>query len=870
MGSKRETRSKVPRKRLMKEEDQVVEKSRSGLMREGLALLLSGYAIFLGTALFSYIGSSSYQQSVPSSNMMGRLGFSSAHFLFEYLGYCSIAAVLCLFLAARFVWVSQEETETEAVTFSRVLSTVFFAAVLILSSATIASSMLNYDGGGYLGSSIAVYLDSVINKGGTVLFAVLAIVLSLSVIVDLRLSHYALLVSVLFKGFKIAAKDTGTVLKASAKAGGACIKKIPEMVVNDDIDDFGEPESYETLSETRKKRKIKRVKKKRNWEIGEEPVPEEDEFQLDDASGKVPFEPTESSVQPRILRDLKSEKKRSPHISHTRGNKKKSKSGKSDSVLSGGSQSLRHRGYEDYELPSQDLLVGVDIAASSGPDDDELLQNSKKLEQSLRNFKIGGKVVEVHPGPVVTLYQFEPAAGIKVQRIINLADDLALALKVESVRVYAPVPGKGTVGIEVPNAEREIVRLRDLVDSDEFQLKPHPLSLALGKDTYGKSFISDLSKMPHLLIAGATGTGKSVCINSLLMSLLYKNTPDDLRLILIDPKMLELSVYEKIPHLLSPVITNPKRARGVLYWAVEEMERRYSLMKDLGVRDLSMYNRSVSEGRGSEIKKRAARKESLITLEEKDVISTTAAEALARDAASGSSALEKSASGFEPMPRIVIVVDELADLMLTVGREIEELLPRLAQKARAAGIHLILATQRPSVNVITGLIKANFPARISFKVTSKIDARTIMDQSGAERLLGQGDMLFYSPAIGRVKRLHSPFVSDQEVHDVVSWIQSQGSPDYNPEIERVLEVMEENDGTKSSFDGEGDDAYDPLYDQAVNLVLEKGQASTSMVQRVFRIGYNRAARILETMEKEGVVGPADGAKPRQVLSAPVQ
>lgn len=941
MSGKRDTKSKVPRKRLVKEEVEVEESEyRPSLLREGCVLFSFGAAAFILSALVSYIRSSHVQHSLPSSNFMGKLGYYTSQFFFEYFGYCSFAIVISLLLLARFVW-RQHDEETQMPS-SKIASSLFFSALLVVACAILLSSLFNYNGGGYIGTSIAAELFQLMNKSGTILFSLLLISISLGVIIDLRMFHYVKLMNFMFKGAKVAAHDTGTALKVGAKAGSACIRKIPGMMLGPNKLDDSEDDDDELPSRKRKKTsskpkisRAKRAKKKQTWRMGEkeEEEDEEEEYVLDDEDLEEDEEDYEEDVEdedydeddseeedeeydeedeedeeleedeeyeededeeyededeyeddeddeedydeddeeeesepPRILRGIKNASsqgsgKVAARIKKTRPDKEPEK------IYA--STRRGQRKYDNFEIPSRDLLVGVDTSAVEGPDDDELLQNSKRLEQALRNFKIGGKVVEVHPGPVVTLYQFEPAAGIKVQRIINLADDLALALKVESVRVYAPVPGKGTVGVEVPNAEREIVRLRDLIDCDEFQNKPHPLALALGKDTYGQSFISDLSKMPHLLIAGATGTGKSVCINSLLMSLLYKNTPKDLKLILIDPKMLELSIYEKISHLLSPVITNPKRARGVLYWAVEEMERRYSLMKDLGVRDLAMYNRMVSEGKSSYAPPEKKKKDELITLEEKDVVSTTAAEAMQREA-SNTEPTKPTVRNLETMPRIVVVVDELADLMLTVGREIEELLTRLAQKARAAGIHLILATQRPSVNVITGLIKANFPARISFKVTSKIDARTILDQSGAERLLGQGDMLFYSPAIGRVKRLHSPFVSDQEVHDVVSWIVTQGDPDYDPEIERVLKVMEESENSKSSMDGEIGDGYDPLYDQAVNLVLEKGQASTSMVQRVFRIGYNRAARILETMEKEGVVGPADGAKPRQVLSAPLQ
>jgi len=529
--------------------------------------------------------------------------------------------------------------------------------------------------------------------------------------------------------------------------------------------------------------------------------------------------------------------------------------------------------YADFQLPALDLLVGAEGSSSLAPDDKELISNSKRLETALANFKIGGRVVEVHPGPVVTLYQFEPGIGVKVQRVINLADDLALALKVASVRVFAPVPGQGTVGIEVPNSKREVVRLRDVLDSEEYQQASESLLLALGKDTYGDAFVADLETMPHLLIAGATGTGKSVCINSILLSLLYRNSPGALRFLLIDPKMLELSVYENIPHLKAPVVTNPKRARGVLWWAVEEMERRYELMRQMGVRDLATYNRELRSGRAKpSLFGQEKAKNTVVELEEKDVVTTgnTLEGFLDRKinhlAAGDRVVVPDDAT---VLPRIVIVVDELADLMLTVGREVEELLTRLAQKARAAGIHLIVATQRPSVNVITGLIKANFPARISFKVASKIDARTVMDTSGAERLLGQGDMLFLSPRLGRVNRLHSPFVSDKEVHDVVSWLRAQGEPEYDAAIEKMVARVEESEKS-GVLSNSSEDEYDEFYDRAVQLVIDKGHASTSMVQRAYRIGYNRAARILETMERDGVVGPADGARPREVLVGSIE
>jgi S-DNA-T family DNA segregation ATPase FtsK/SpoIIIE len=855
---------KLPRKRVLKEEVQEEEVS-SSLFREGMSILLVVVSIFLFLSLNSYLSSPEEQALSPSMNLMGKLGFLLSNRLFEYLGYCGFSVVGITVLVACLLW--RNSDENQQISPERILLIGSFILLFIVSFAILSSTLLGYEGGGYIGSTIAFKLDSVLNKAGTVLMSFALIAISLAVIVNLRIKHYIRAGSLLWSGAQRTAIEGTTVIKRGMQLGGAVLEKTPNVLAgrnkNLELDEDVEDEEEEFVLDSKPKRarrakKVKKIKDETEFELGEELEEEEqeEEFLLEEAEGEIapPLISRGESKSHKVKRVGALNKKKSKEPVETKERLKKSYNSKRD--------------YNSYQIPPREILVGLDGASLDGPKDEELIQNSKRLEQALRNFKLGGRVVEVHPGPVVTLYQFEPAAGIKVQRIINLADDLALALKVESVRVYAPVPGKGTIGIEVPNAVREIVRLRDIVDSEEYQTKNYALSLALGKDTYGEAFVADLAKMPHLLIAGATGTGKSVCINSLLMSLLYKSSPQDLRLILIDPKMLELSIYEGIPHLLSPVITNPKRAKGVLYWAVEEMERRYSLMKDLGVRDLAMYNRMIEKGGDVELVTNRKKKDEIIKLEEKDVVSTTAAQSLVDRDAEHDALSAAPYEGLSTMSRIVIVVDELADLMLTVGKEIEELLTRLAQKARACGIHLILATQRPSVNVITGLIKANFPARISFKVTSKIDARTILDVSGSERLLGQGDMLFLSPVIGRMKRLHSPFVSDQEVHDVVNWIRDQGEPDYDPMIEKTLNLLEEQEKAQSNptegFDVDGED-YDPLYDQAVNLVIEKGQASTSMVQRVFRIGYNRAARILETMEREGLVGPADGAKPRQVI-----
>jgi S-DNA-T family DNA segregation ATPase FtsK/SpoIIIE len=479
---------------------------------------------------------------------------------------------------------------------------------------------------------------------------------------------------------------------------------------------------------------------------------------------------------------------------------------------------------DSYRLPALALL-DEPVRTTQPLDEAALLASARILENKLADFQVVGKVVAVRPGPVITTFEFEPAPGVKVNRIVTLADDLSMALRALSVRVLAPIPGKPVVGIEVSNPRRERVFIRELLSSAEYQGADSKLALALGKDTTGNVVVADLARMPHLLVAGATGTGKSVSTNAMIMSILYKSSPRDVRFIMIDPKMLELSTYENIPHLLVPVVTDPKKAAAALNNIIREMDERYRLLHDKGVRNVDSYNR------------------------------------LLREAAEGGAAAETAGEGelqHRHLPRIIIIIDELADLMMTVGREIEESITRLAQKARAAGIHLILATQRPSVDVITGLIKANFPARISFQVTSRTDSRTILDAIGAERLLGEGDMLFLPPGTARVQRLHGAFVSDGDVHRVVDFIKRQEEPRY--EMELLEGGDEEGDGE------EDEDLSDEMYDMAVRLVTEHRQASISWLQRRLRVGYNRAARMIERMEREGVVSPASGARPREVIA----
>jgi S-DNA-T family DNA segregation ATPase FtsK/SpoIIIE len=488
--------------------------------------------------------------------------------------------------------------------------------------------------------------------------------------------------------------------------------------------------------------------------------------------------------------------------------------------------------------------IGFLNLAKAGPrsiTQETLEQSAVLLEGVLDDFSVKGDISSVHPGPVVTLYEFEPAPGIKSSRVIGLADDIARSMSAVSARV-AVVPGRNAIGIELPNPRRETVYLRELLASDEFSLSKHRLAIALGKTIGGEPVIVDLAKMPHLLVAGTTGSGKSVAINTMILSLLYRLKPQDCRLIMVDPKMLELSVYDGIPHLLTPVVTDPKKAVVALKWAVREMEDRYKKMSKLGVRNIDGFNARVTE---------AAAKGEIITR----TVQT------GFDRETGEAIYEQEQMDLSTLPFIVVIVDEMADLMMVAGKEIEGAIQRLAQMARAAGIHLIMATQRPSVDVITGTIKANFPTRISFQVTSKIDSRTILGEMGAEQLLGQGDMLYMAGG-GRISRVHGPFVSDAEVERVVAHLKTQGQPEY---LDAVTVEDEGEDDDAAPLPSGGDDEGSDLYDRAVAVVLRDKKCSTSYVQRRLSVGYNKAASLVERMEKEGVVGPANHAGKRQIL-----
>jgi S-DNA-T family DNA segregation ATPase FtsK/SpoIIIE len=473
------------------------------------------------------------------------------------------------------------------------------------------------------------------------------------------------------------------------------------------------------------------------------------------------------------------------------------------------------KGNGGFSLPSVNFLDEPEERPQSASKENLRMQ-SRLLEKKLEDFGVNGKVVAVTPGPVITTFEYEPAPGIKINRVVSLTDDLALALRAISIRIVAPIPGKAVIGVEIPNTDRETVRFKEMVMSPAFEQAKSTLTLCLGKDIVGNPVSAGLEKMPHLLIAGATGAGKSVALNTMICSLLYKLTPDRVKLIMVDPKRIELSMYDGIPHLITPVVTDVKKATNALFWAVREMEHRYELLSEKKTRNIEQYNRKIKKEQPQ----------------------------------------DEDGKPVEPLPYIVIIIDELADLMMVASRDVEVALTRLAQMARAAGIHLILATQRPSVDVLTGIIKANFPTRLTFQVSSKTDSRTIIDTNGAESLLGMGDMLFLPPGTARLQRIHGAYISEVELTRVTEFLKQQQPPDYDTSVVEAPVKEAEASGEKE---------YDERYDDAVALVTQAGQASISMVQRHLRIGYNRAARIIEMMEAEGIVGPQDGVKPREVL-----
>lgn len=808
---------------------------------DALALLYTVLAayVLIACLLFQFNGSSYFFGIDKPSTVIGRVGEIIASLLHTYMGYCSLVVVLWCCGYALFLWRYEGSEE------KRSSPPAFFGALLGFFVTACCLAYLFWGDGGLLGRW---FMRLPMDKIGPIGSGIAAAGLFLFFLAIITAHSVPELITRTIRTAFHGSIRSGKMLYTSGRFSHRMLVAIynyfearrlaREEALN--VTPVWEKSLFDDGAPPRKKRRPARQPKEEDLEEEEEEEEDPDEYDeedfLDDDDDDDEDEEYDEGEYSHVV-----VMRRDPP-----GGKTSSKNRKTAAAP---------KRVKEYVFPEASLLP------RSGPsetmeDDEELLAISRQIESKLRDFSVHGRVTEVHPGPVVTLFEFEPAPGVKVGKIAALQDDLSMSLKASSLRIVAPIPKKGTVGIEVPNKHRDIVRLGDLIECEPFLEADSILTVPIGKDTYGEPVVADIATMPHLLMAGATGTGKSVLINNVLVSLLYRATPEELGLILIDPKVLELSVYDGIPHLRVPVVTVPKQARAVLDWAAREMDRRYRLMQRFGVRSIDGYNKLV-KGEGDD---RRNIPEDVIRLAEDEIVQ--------EGTAAGSSDMEECrdvtiAEQLQPLPKIVIVIDELADLMLTVGREIEELITRLAQKARAAGLHLIVATQRPSVDVITGLIKANFPARLSFRVASRIDSRTILDCMGAEKLLGKGDMLFMLPGGVSLKRVHGAFVSDAEVKRVIDEVKKNGPPAYD---ERIMAICEKalSDGDQGK-DGGGDEEYDAFYDKAVQLVIDKGQASTSMIQRAFRIGYNRAARIIEVMEQEGIIGPMDGVKPREVL-----
>jgi DNA segregation ATPase FtsK/SpoIIIE, S-DNA-T family len=761
-----------------------------------------GVALF-ASALIWLIALASYDPNDPvwffstgteaPANFVGRVGAFLAELSFQLLGYGSYLLPAAIVVAGwHYFWCR----ELDAV------YTKAFGAVLVLSSTSALMSLLigsvdvgsrSFRSGGYLGEFLAAFLADYLSRTGSVI--VILTVLFVSVILSTQFSFgrvFSAIASFVGNGFTSAigsvrqwfeerrkARQRREVIAKHVKKGTAL--EVVKAAVERGARADGAPA---------------RVRQPARPPLDDDE--EDDEEQADSA-------PLRRASPSRATPPVVQKRARPPVAAPLPLPDPEPLRGPAERRMSG------------YTLPPSSLLDPP--KAERKIDERELMEAARLLEEKCREFSVEGAVVQIHPGPVVTTFEFKPDAGVKYSKVTGLADDLCLAMQAESVLIER-IPGKSTVGIQIPNPNREPISLRELLESELYQRSGSKLTLALGKTIHGEPYMADLATMPHLLIAGSTGTGKSVGLNSMLTSILYRATPDDVRMIMIDPKRLELGMYEEIPHLMTPVVVDPKKASNALRWAVREMEERYKTLAAFGVRNIEQYNRNVRQH-----------------IESKEI-------------PEGLTEMPR------PLPFIVVVVDELADLMMVAGNEVEESIARLAQMARAVGIHLILATQRPSVDVITGLIKANLPSRISFRVASKIDSRTILDSNGAEQLLGKGDMLLLPPASSQKVRLHGPYISEQESARLASFLRKQGKPVYDESI-----TADEKKSGPEGIEFEKDD----LYDEAARIVVESGQVSISYLQRKLRIGFSRAARLVDMMEAEGLISPATGGKPREVL-----
>ncbi|NVB84780.1 MAG: DNA translocase FtsK [Kofleriaceae bacterium] len=852
--------------------------------------------IGLGAGLFLLIAMISLQ---AHTLVMGPFGRSMASLFYGFAGVCGYFLIVLGVAGAIRMLLGREPALPLAVVAGSVLGAISLATLVHLCAPHYR--VAGHGPGGVLGEHLAEILRAVISTAGTALLSVVGLVVAAVIATPLRMRD-------VLHAIWAAMSNAGGVLRAAvfafAKFWSDVFRAIlPEKSARDDDDEEEEEEDLLEASEdehgpepliiertqpsaievvdltpAEKKKRAKKEAAKTEVDFAVRPQAANDDAEADEdeavevappkkrmAKGTVAPPPAAAAPAPAAAATAEPADHAGPVIFEPKFKAQdKATMAAKEKQADAERQTFIKLGEGEYQLPSIQLL-NYDAKEQNSIDKTAMLELSAKLTQTLENYGVKGDVVAIRPGPVVTMYEFAPAPGTRVNKIVNLTDDLALALEALRVRIVAPIPGKAAVGIEVPNKTREKVFIKEILADDVFRKAKGRLPMAIGKDIEGAPFVVDMARMPHLLVAGTTGSGKSVGVNSMITSLLYHCSPEDCRMIMVDPKMLELSIYEGVPHLLLPVVTDPKKANLALRWAVEEMERRYDLLAQMGVRDIIGYNEKLAKQQQKlEADKLREAAEAAARALEEDVDKVVSA-----DSPEQADAREKVETAVQQhkLPYIVVVIDEFADLMMCAPKEVETSVARIAQKARAAGIHLILATQRPSVDVITGLIKANFPSRIAFSVASKIDSRTILDQNGAEALLGAGDMLF-SDRGAAPQRLHGCYVDESEIHRVVEHLKTQGRPVYNLDIVKPRDEEGEGGGDfGGGAGGGGGKSDDDMYDKAVYIVTTTRNASISWVQRQLRIGYNRAARLVEEMEKQGVVSPPDHTNKREVLVA---
>ncbi|MFL5425607.1 MAG: DNA translocase FtsK 4TM domain-containing protein [Myxococcales bacterium] len=807
------------------------ERNDSSALRGPVAgILLGGVAVLAFLALASY----SPRHGVDWAGPIGRL---LAEGLLEAAGIGAYGIVLLLAAVSSTLVAGRPR-----LSLARAGSWIVFSAcAMALVDLAVPSPIQGHAPGGALGFALASFAEAGLSTWGAGVLLAASACAALVVATDLWALRAALAAGKLgIAGSALAARGAGVAFSRSRDAWALALR-----------DAFGDEPSEEAPSE-------KKPSRRKALEIvPEAEVPQDPRLPVASASepppkqeDRPPIEPVPppTIVVPRPALPREGERAPEPRKEPVAARPAPDAAAETPSPRRAASYTL-HGGRTSFTLPPISLLTG-EAQALLPIDREGLTATAEKLRQKLASFGIQGQVTRIRPGPVVTMFEFLPASGVKVSRIASLADDLAMAMEAMRVRIVAPIPGKGVVGIEIPNKERQLVVLRELCEQEAFQKSQSKLAMCLGKDIEGMPYIADLGRMPHLLIAGTTGSGKSVAVNSMIVSMLLRATPEEVRFLMVDPKMLELSVYEGIPHLLLPVVTDAKKAAMALRWAVEEMERRYQLLAECGVRNIASYNKKVEkEGDGALLR------------HNRSVREKKPAEPAPTEGTQGDLPLDSGREPLRRLPYLVLIIDELADLMMVASREVETYIARLAQMARAAGIHLMVATQRPSTDVVTGVIKANFPARISFQVASRHDSGTIINAPGAENLLGMGDMLILPPGTSTLTRVHGPYVEEKEINAVVEYWKAQGAPVYDPSI---LRPRADEDGL-----ADDDEGPDELYDHAIAAVADMRFVSISLLQRKLRVGYNRAARMIERMEREGIVGPADGAKPREVLIRPV-